>query len=260
MTKKFRPGQTSTSILYLLRFKKGGTMFYMDPLYLFVMFFSLVLSLWATAKVKGAFARYRKVSSESGLTGAEVAQRMLHAAEIHAHVGPVTRRARFGMGGDGGDLSDHYDPRTKSVHLSPHVYTGSSIAAQAIAAHEVGHAIQHAQGYAPLKFRNLITPVAAFGSNISYFLILIGFVMNALSLVKIGILLFGIAVVFQLITVPVELDASRRAKEFLLQSGIIQPTEQKGVAAVLNAAALTYVAAAATALLNLAYLILRARE
>ncbi|MBI4212172.1 MAG: zinc metallopeptidase [Deltaproteobacteria bacterium] len=233
-------------------------MFYFDPLYMVVMLVSLGASLWATAMVKSAFAKYRKIPSTNGLTGREIAERILAQSGVSAAVSTVDRRSFFG--GDGGDLTDHYDPRDRTVRLSPQVYGGTSIAAQAIAAHEVGHAIQHARAYTPLTLRNAIAPVAGFGSNISYFLIMIGFVMNTLSLVKLGILFFAIVVAFQLITLPVEFDASRRAKQLLQHMGIIVGNEGKGVAAVLNAAALTYVAAAATALLNLAYLLLRARE
>ncbi|MBI4126633.1 MAG: zinc metallopeptidase [Deltaproteobacteria bacterium] len=233
-------------------------MFYFDPLYMLVMAVSLVLSLWATAKVKMAFARYRNVPASKGLTGAEVAEQLLTQAGVNARVGAVAHRSL--LGGDGGDLMDHYDPRTREVNLSPSVHKGTSVAAYGIAAHEVGHAIQHAQGYAPLAIRNAIAPAAAFGSNLSYFLIFIGFMMSAFSLVKIGILFFIVVVAFQLITVPVELDASRRAKVLLRETGFIVGDEGKGVAAVLDAAALTYLAAAATALLNLAYLLLRARD
>lgn len=230
--------------------------FYFDPLYMVVMLVGLVLSLWASAKVKSAFNRYKQVPAGFGITGAQVAQRILQRAGVNCDIEPVHHRSFFG--GDGGDLTDHYDPRSKTVRLSPQVYSGNSLAAYGIAAHEVGHAIQHAQGYTLLQIRNTIVPVANIGSQMSYWFIILGFMMNALSLVKFGIILFGAAVLFQIITVPVEFDASRRAKKYLRELNLVGSNEEaKGVAAVLDAAALTYVAAAATAILNLAYLILR---
>lgn len=231
-------------------------MFYFDPLYMIVMAIGLAMSVWASAKVKNAFKRYKEVPASFGITGAQVAQRILQRAGVNCEIEPVQQRSFFHN--DGGDLSDHYDPRSKTVRLSPQVFSGSSVAAYGIAAHEVGHAIQHAQGYQLLMLRNAIVPIANIGSQMSYWLILIGFMLHTLALAKLGIILFSAAVFFQLITVPVELDASRRAKKYLRELGLTSSTEEaKGVAAVLDAAALTYVAAAATALLNLLYLIMR---
>ena len=229
--------------------------FYFDPMYMVIMAVSLILSTYASSKVKSAFKKYKQVPAASGLTGAEVAQKMMERSGIKVAINPVNKKSFFG--GSSADLSDHYDPRSKTVRLSPQVYGVNSVAAYGIAAHEVGHALQHAQGYKMLMLRNWIAPVASIGSNLSYWLIILGYFMQLFSLVEIGILLFGTAVFFQLVTLPVEFDASRRAKDFLLKSGLVNQTESKGVAAVLNAAALTYVAAAATALLNLAYLIFR---
>ncbi|PIR25565.1 MAG: hypothetical protein COX62_04385 [Deltaproteobacteria bacterium CG_4_10_14_0_2_um_filter_43_8] len=233
-------------------------MFYIDPSYLIVMLVSLALSLFASSKVKSAFKKYKQVPAHGGLTGAEVAKRIMDYAGIRCDLEPTGKKSFFG--GDGEGLDDHYDPKTKTVRLSPQVYGARSVAAYGIAAHEVGHAIQHAQGYKLLEFRNTIAPAAQLGSNFSYWLILIGFVLNSLSFIKIGIIFFAVVVVFQLITVPVEFDASKRAKKLLSELGLVHQAEADGVAAVLNAAALTYVAAAATAVLNLIYLILRSRR
>lgn len=230
-------------------------MFYFDPLYLMVMLVTLALSGWATMRVKGAVKKYSQVAAGNGQSGAEIAQRILQQHGIaDVSVDAITHRSFFG--GDG-MLSDHYDPAAKAIRLSPEIYRGRSIAAQAIAAHEAGHALQHAHGYAPLAIRNALVPVASFGSNFSYILIMLGLFLHTLMMVKLGILLFGVAVVFQLVTLPVEFDASARAKRLLTEFGMVSPTDQGGVAVVLNAAAWTYVAAAAAAVLNLLYLLLR---
>ncbi len=231
-------------------------MFYFDPLYLVVIVVTLAFSGLATMRVKSAFHRYSRVGSASGRTGAEVAQLILERNGIRdVTVEPVGRRFSL-MGGDG-ILSDHYDPLKKVVRLSEGVYSSRSIAAQAIAAHEVGHAIQHATAYAPLQVRNAIVPLANFGSQFSYVFIFLGFIIHTFALVKLGVILFGAAVIFQLITLPVEFDASARAKRLLNEYALVSPPDQHGVSAVLNAAAWTYVAAAAAALLNLLYLLLR---
>jgi uncharacterized protein len=231
--------------------------FYFDPLYMVIMLVTLAFSGWATMRVKRAFAKYSKVPSASGTTGADVARLILqHNGITDVTVEPVARRRSL-LGGGDGMLSDHYDPAEKTVRLSPQVHDSSSIAAQAIAAHEVGHALQHAQGYAPLSMRNSMAPVASIGSNFSYVLIFLGMFLHAFAMVKLGILLFSLAVIFQLITLPVEFDASARAKRLLQEYGLIAAPDQGGVSAVLNAAAWTYVAAAAAAVLNLLYLLLR---
>ncbi|MBI2345583.1 MAG: zinc metallopeptidase [Deltaproteobacteria bacterium] len=231
-------------------------MFYFDPLYLIVMVVTLVFSIWATGRVRSAFNRFSRVPSATGFTGADVARRILDQNGLmNVTVEPVGHRF-MPFGGDG-MLSDHYDPTKRAVRLSPQVYQSSSVAAQAIAAHECGHAVQHAKAYAPLQIRNAMVPVASFGSQASYILIFLGFIMHAMTWVKLGILLFSAAVLFQLITLPVEFDASRRGKAFLTNYGLISPPDRHGVSAVLNAAAWTYVAAAAAAVLNLLYLLLR---
>lgn len=233
-------------------------MFYFDPLYMGVMVVGLILSLWATGKVKSSFARYSKLGASSGLTGAQVAQAILDQQGIEDVVVEQTCSHQFfGMGGDG-ILDDHYDPRVRKVRLSPQVYQGTSQAAVAIAAHEVGHAIQHTKAYAPFKLRSAIAPAAALGSNMAYFLLMFGFIFHSLGMIRLGILMFAVAVAFQFITLPVEYDASRRAKRLLANYGLISGSDAKGVAGVLDAAALTYVAAAAAALLNLLYFMFRA--
>lgn len=232
-------------------------MFYFDPLYTMVMLLGLGLALLASGRVKVAFAKYSRIPNASGLTGAEVARQILEAQGITNVQVEATRSRQFlGMGGDG-ILDDHYDPRTKTVRLSPQNYNGRSQAAIGIAAHEVGHAIQHAKAYAPFATRQAIAPAAAVGSNMAYFFLMMGFFMHSMGMLKIGILMFAVAVAFQFITLPVEFDASRRAKLLLAETGIANSDDSKGVAVVLNAAALTYVAAAAAALLNLLYFMFR---
>ena len=232
-------------------------MFYFDPFYMLVTLAALVMSLWATAKVKWAFAKYSKIPASSGLSGAEVATLILERQGItNVSVSPTRGMNFLGMRGDG-ILDDHYDPMKKAVHLSPAVYQGTSQAAVAIAAHEVGHAIQHARAYGLFQLRSVIAPAAMFGSNAAYFFLMLGFLFHTFSWIKIGILLFAVAVVFQLITVPVEWNASQRAKRLLREYGVVQGADSAGVAKVLNAAALTYVAAAAAALLQLLYFLFR---
>jgi hypothetical protein len=156
-----------------------------------------------------------------------------------------------------GFLSDHNDPTKKVVKLSHDVYGSNSIAAIGVAAHETGHAVQHARAYSPLMLRNMMVPVASIGSNFAWIVIFLGFIMNALGLVKIGIILFSAVVLFQIITLPVEFNASARAKKMLQEYGIVSSGDMQGVSAVLNAAAMTYVAAAASAIMTLLYFLIR---
>lgn len=221
---------------------------FFDPLYLLMILPALILSIWAQAKVKRAFHKYSEVRSSSGMTGAQVAQAILDANGVHG----VPIEVSHGM------LSDHYDPAHKVLRLSEDVFHGRSIAAAGIAAHECGHALQHKAAYTPLVLRQTIAPMAMWGSNLSWILMLAGFFLQAVSLIWGGIALFSVAVLFTLITLPVEFDASRRAKLVLPQLGLVSPSDREGVSAVLNAAAMTYVAAAATALLQLLYFVLRA--
>ncbi|MCC6748952.1 MAG: zinc metallopeptidase [Deltaproteobacteria bacterium] len=221
---------------------------FFDPVYLLFLAPGLVLTLYATIKVKGTFARYRDVPTASGRTGAEVAQELLRRNNVRGvRVEPHE-----------GFLSDHYDPKDKVVRLSPDVYYGRSISAVGVAAHECGHALQDAQGYAPMAIRqNLVVP-ANFGSTLSMVLIVAGFLLHATKLVWLGIFAFSAVVLFQLVTLPVEFNASSRARLRLVADGLVSREEETQVGKVLNAAALTYVAALITSVLTLAYYILRA--
>ena len=203
----------------------------------------------ASARVKGTFNKYSQMRSMSGMNGAQVAQRVLQAAGIYdVQVRHVS-----------GSLTDHYDPRTKTVNLSDPVYNATSVAALGVAAHECGHAIQHAKSYAPLSIRSALVPIANFGSMLAWPVILIGLFFNTRSsglIIDIGILLFSAAVLFQLVTLPVEFDASRRALVMLRTQGILADDELKYTRRVLKSAALTYVASAAAAILQLLRIIL----
>jgi Zn-dependent membrane protease YugP len=219
---------------------------YYDPYY-YLIIIGILLSLAASARVKSTFAKYSRVRSMSGMTGAQVAERILRNAGIYdVQIERVS-----------GNLSDHYDPRTKVLRLSDSVYGQSSVAAIGVAAHECGHAIQHQNSYIPLTLRSALVPVANFGSSLSLPLIIIGFSMGYVEfLIDLGILLFAAAVLFQIITLPVEFNASRRAVIKLGETGILMNDELRLSKKVLNAAALTYVAAAAASILQLLRLIL----
>lgn len=213
---------------------------------------ALILAAYAQAKVQSTYAKYSQIRSASGRTGREIAQAILSANGIP----DVTVEPGQGY------LSDHYDPIKKTIQLSPNNYQDSSIAAVSVAAHECGHAIQHAQGYAALQMRTAIFPLANIGSSLAWIFIIAGFIFaNRLSifgvgLLDIGIFLFTFAVIFQLITLPVEFDASKRALVQLNRLALVGPEEQVGAKKVLDAAALTYVAAAAAAVLQLIRLLL----
>src|SRR5213082_4012627 len=204
-----------------------------------------ILGIWAQIRVTGAFNRWGKVRASSNITGAECAREILQAAQIHDV--DVVETNDF--------LGDHYDPTSKKLCLSSNVYNTPSVAALGIAAHETGHAIQHAKAYAPLKARMMIVPVTQIASQMLPFLIFGGVIFHIIGLITLGIYCYMILLAFQLITLPVEFDASRRAKIILQQMGIVQPgNEVVGVNRVLNAAALTYVAAFIAALGNLLWL------
>lgn len=205
----------------------------------------LILAMYAQSKVKTTFDRYSRVAASSGMSGARVARAMLDRMGL-SHVNVEMTQ---------GHLSDHYDPRKKVLRLSPPVYQGTSLASLGVAAHEAGHAVQHSVGYFPLNLRNSLVPVANFGSTLAFPLFLIGLFMSP-SLVTIGLYLFSAVVIFQVVTLPVEFNASRRAMLALEQGGYISGQEAKGTKAVLDAAALTYVAAALVGLLNLLRLML----
>lgn len=218
-----------------------------DPTYI-LLIIGMLLSLAASAKMKSTFAMYKKIRSASGLTGAETAQRVLRAAGItDVQVVPIS-----------GSLTDHYDPRTKKVCLSEDVYNRTSLAAVGVAAHECGHAVQHAVNYAPLNLRSAIVPVANIGSTLSWPLFLAGLIFSIRPLLTVGIVLFSLAVLFQLITLPVEFNASSRALQMLGSTGILGVEENAGARKVLTAAALTYVAALAASILQLLRLIILA--
>jgi Zn-dependent membrane protease YugP len=219
-----------------------------DPMYFLIVAPAILLSLWAQFKVKSTFSKYSHIGTSSELTGAHAARKILENNGIY----DVDVKETMGW------LSDHYDPKHKVLKLSPKVYHDASIASIGVAAHEAGHAIQHHIGYAPLMVRQTIAPAAMAGSNIAMVLLMVGFIIGALGLIKIGIIAFSLAVLFQLITLPVEFDASRRAKNQLQELGIVNMGEVAGVSKVLSAAGLTYVAAALAAILQLIYFLFRA--
>ena len=217
-----------------------------DSTYILVLI-GVILSLWASARVKSTYAKYSGERSLSGMTGAQAAQRILSMAGIYdvtiQHVA--------------GNLTDHYDPRNKTLNLSDAVYGSASVAAVGVAAHECGHAIQHDRGYAPLKLRTALVPVANIGANISWPLILVGLLFGGSgTLIQLGILMFSLAVAFQVVTLPVEFNASKRAVTMLEETGVLYADELPKTRKVLNAAALTYVAAAASSILQLLRLVL----
>jgi Zn-dependent membrane protease YugP len=210
-----------------------------------IIFFVLpmLLGFWAQHKVKSTFARNLQVGVANGMTGAQVARYVLDANGLRDV--PVEETP--------GVLSDHYDPRTRSVHLSSNVYHGVSVASTAVGAHEVGHALQHAQAYSFFKVRSAMFPAVQFASNIWMLFLLGGLFLNILGFIYIAIALYAIAVLFQLVTLPVEFDASRRAKQQLEDLGLVASSEAAGVQSVLRAAAWTYVAAALAAVAVLLY-------
>lgn len=221
---------------------------YFDPTYMLVLI-GVALCLLASARVKSTFRKYSQFRNSRGITGAEAAERVLHGAGIYdVRIEHVS-----------GELTDHYDPRSKVLRLSDSTYGSTSVAAVGVAAHECGHAIQHATGYAPLKFRGALVPVVNFGSAIAWPLILFGLLFNSQSsalFINIGIIAFSAAVLFQLVTLPVEFNASNRAIRVIADTGMMQGEEIKAAKKVLGAAALTYVASAASSILQLLRIIL----
>jgi Zn-dependent membrane protease YugP len=220
---------------------------FFDPIYLLFVAPGMIFALIATYKVKSTFARYSKISSGSGLTGAEAARQMLSKNGVTN----VTIERVDGF------LSDHYDPTSRTLRLSSGVYDSRSLSAIGVACHEAGHALQHASAYMWLGLRSALVPATQFGSMGSYIFFLLGMFMNNPKMYLIGIILFSITVVFSIITLPVEWDASARAKRLMVMSGIVTYQEQEDAARVLNAAFLTYVASAVTALLTLLYYLFR---
>lgn len=221
---------------------------FFDPMYLLFILPGLALSMWASFRTKSAFEKYSRVPSARGLTGAQAAKILLERAGLYDV--SITRSHGF--------LSDHYNPLNKSLNLSEAVYESSSVAAIGVATHEAGHAIQHAQKYAPLWLRSTLVPTANIGSSIGYLVMIGGLFLGMTNLVLIGAVLFSMVLLFQIVTLPVEFDASNRAKQLVLEYGIVSPSERQGVDRVLNAAALTYVAAAVSTLLTLLYFLMRA--
>lgn len=220
---------------------------YFDPMYLLFMLPALILAGIATAKTKGTFAKYNRVASSTRLSGAQAARRMLNANGLHD---VEIHRAR-------GFLSDHYNPANRTLNLSPDVHDSQSLSAIGVACHEAGHALQHAHGYVPLQIRSALVPVTQFSSYGAYIIILLGVLMGSMALAKFGVILFGIGFIFALVTLPVEWDASARAKRQMVADGIVMPSEAADAGKVLDAAFLTYVAAAVSALLTLLYYMMR---
>ncbi len=222
--------------------------FYWDNTYILVII-GAVICMIASARVNTTYKKYSKYASASGMTGAQAAERILHAAGIYdvtiQHVS--------------GNLTDHYNPSSKTLNLSDAVCNRNSVAAVGVAAHECGHAIQHARGYVPLQLRSAFVPVANFGSALAWPVLILGVILNnrsSMMLINIGIILFSFSVIFQLITLPVEFNASRRAMTMLREQGILGDGELRYTGKVLKAAALTYVASAAAAILQLLRVIL----
>jgi hypothetical protein len=221
---------------------------YFDPIYFVFIGPALLLSLWASFRTKSAFKKYSRVPTANGQTGAEAAARLLSVAGL-ADVKILRSR---------GMLTDHYNPANRTLNLSEGVFDSRSVAAVGVAAHEAGHAIQHAEHYKPLWLRSALVPTAKIGSNLGYFVMLIGLFMSSTNMVLVGAVLFSAVLLFQVVTLPVEFDASKRAKVMLVEHGIISGPEREGVDRVLNAAALTYVAAAVSSLMTLLYFLFRA--
>ena len=223
-----------------------GYGFYYDPTY-FLVLIGVIVTVLASARVNGTYAKYARVRSMTGMTGAQAAERILYQAGIRDVKIEHVR----------GNLTDHYAPSSRTVRLSDATYNSSSVAAVGVAAHECGHVLQHYEGYAPLKFRTALVPAANIGSKLGIPMILIGVLLGANStLVTIGIWVFALAVLFQIVTLPVEFNASHRAVQILDRQGILAGEEVRQCRKVLNAAALTYVAAAAASILQLLRLVI----
>lgn len=221
-------------------------MFYFDPMYLIISLPALLLGIFAQIKVKSAFSKYSQVPNERGITGAKAAREMLDSFGLYE---VAIERVK-------GFLSDHYDPRTRKLRLSPDVFDGNSISSLGVAAHEAGHALQHSKGYGLLKLRSTMVPLTSIGSFLGPIIFFIGFILSLQPVAYIGIILFSLVALFTIITLPVEIDASRRAKKWSSEYLKLSEKQSKGIATVLNAAALTYVAAMLQALSSLLYYIL----
>jgi Zn-dependent membrane protease YugP len=219
-----------------------------DPTYFVFILPALALSLWASWRTHAAFKKYSQVRTLRGLTGAQAAQEMLRRAGIpDIQVVPTH-----------GFLSDHYNPANRTLALSEATYASNSVAAVGVACHEAGHAIQHAEGYKAMWLRSALVPTANIGSSAGYFVMLGGLLFHSANLIYFGALLFSAVLLFQIVTLPVEFDASARAKRLAVETGIVLPQERVGMDKVLNAAAMTYVAAVVSTLMTLLYYLLRA--
>lgn len=217
-----------------------------DPLYIIMMLPAIVLMMWAQHKVKSTFQKYSQVPNQRHMSGAEAARYILDANGLtDVPVEPVQ-----------GELTDHYDPRSRTLRLSQPVYSARSVAALGIAAHESGHAIQHAQAYTPLQLRSAIVPVASIGSNFGFFVVIAGVLLQLTTLAWVGIALFAAGTVFALVTLPVEFNASSRAMQQMESLGLVDRTEYDQNKKVLDAAAWTYIAGFAAAVLSLLYWIM----
>ena len=220
---------------------------FFDPLYLVFMLPGLILAGLASLFTKTTFSKYSEIAASSGMTGAQAAKRLLETAGIYN----VSIEHINGM------LTDHYDPTSHTLRLSDEVYGSNSLSAIGVACHEAGHAIQHATSYGPLAMRSALVPAANLGSNGSYIILLLGFIFQSQFLILMGIALFSMAVLFTLVTLPVEYNASARAKELMVSAGIVSRAEAASAGSVLNAAFMTYVASAVSALLTLLYYLIR---
>lgn len=221
---------------------------FFDPLYLLIAAPALIFMLYAQWRVNSTYKKYAKVSNLQGMTGAEVAALLLKANGITDVNVEETK----------GTLTDHYDPRKKVLRLSGDIYRRSSVSAMGIVAHEVGHAVQHNKGYTPMKIRGTLVPVANAGTWVGYIFFVLGMLLSMANLVWIGVVFFSAAVIFAVVTLPVEFDASARARQMLSTGGLVTAAEADGVSAVLSAAALTYVGALLQAVSNLLYYVLMA--
>ena len=221
--------------------------YYFDPLYVGLVLVSLAIMVAEQIFVKSSYAKYARIANSRGLTGRDAAELVLRSGGVtDVQIASVSGR-----------LTDHYDPRQKVIRLSEGVYGANTIAAVGIAAHEAGHALQHAQGYSPLKLRNAIIPLSNYGPSIGILLLVIGAMLNFEGLIWAGLILFSFAFLFQLVTLPVEFNASRRAMAAIRESAMLNEQEQKGAASVLRAAAMTYVAAMLQSFMTLLYYIVR---
>lgn len=221
-------------------------MFYFDPMYMIFMIPAFILMALASAYVRSSYNKWSRIRATSGLTGAQAANRLISTGNLYG----------VQVAGTQGELSDHYDPRNKTLFLSTGVANSSSVASVAIAAHELGHAMQDAEDYFPMRIRAALVPAVNIGSNLGWILIMLGLFLRITNLAWIGVLVFSAGAVFALATLPVEFNASARAKELLYATGIIQTDEERrGVNQVLNAAALTYVAGLITSVLQLLYFV-----